>query len=139
MTVLRDGQRAAAEPTAKVTEAELIHHMVGREVADKYPHTPAADRPVGLRVDHLSAPGIEDISFEAHEGEVLGFAGLMGAGGPELGRTLYGAPFGARWASIELEVAEIVAALARRRRPRRHAPSCPRIASPRAWSMPIPC
>jgi len=68
VTVLRDGQTAAAEPTAAVSEAELIHHMVGREITDKYPYTPAADRPVSLRVDHLSAPGIEDISFEAHEG-----------------------------------------------------------------------
>jgi ribose transport system ATP-binding protein len=102
VTVLRDGRTAAAEPTAKITEAELIHHMVGREITDKYPYTPAGNRPVSLRVDHLSAPGIEDISFEAHAGEVLGFAGLMGAGGPELGRTLYGA-LSARAGSIELE------------------------------------
>jgi ribose transport system ATP-binding protein len=102
VTVLRDGRTAAAEPTAAVSEAELIHHMVGREITDKYPYTSAAERPVSLRVDHLSASGIEDISFEAHEGEVLGFAGLMGAGGPELGRTLCGALW-ARAGSIELE------------------------------------
>jgi ribose transport system ATP-binding protein len=102
VTVLRDGRTAAAEPTAKVTEAELIHHMVGREITDKYPYTPAADRPVSLRVDHLSAPGFDDISFEAHDGEVLGFAGLMGSGGPELGRALYGA-LSVRGGSIELE------------------------------------
>jgi ribose transport system ATP-binding protein len=102
VTVLRDGKTAAAEPTTAVSEAELIHHMVGREITDKYPYTPAADRPVSLRVVHLSAPGIDDISFEAHEGEVLGFAGLMGAGGPELGRVLYGA-LSARAGSIELE------------------------------------
>jgi ABC-type sugar transport system ATPase subunit len=43
VTVLRDGQTAAAEPTAKVTEADLIHHMVDREITDKYPYTPAAN------------------------------------------------------------------------------------------------
>jgi ribose transport system ATP-binding protein len=102
VTVLRDGRTAAAERTAAVSEAELIHHMVGREIADKYPYSPAANGPVSLRVDHLSAQGIEDISFEARQGEVLGFAGLMGAGGPELGRVLYGA-LPARAGSIELE------------------------------------
>jgi ribose transport system ATP-binding protein len=102
VTVLRDGRTAAAEPTTAVSEAELIHHMVGREIGDKYPYTPATERPVSLRVDHLSAPGIEHISFAAHEGEVLGFAGLMGSGGPELGRVLYGA-LPARAGSIELE------------------------------------
>jgi ribose transport system ATP-binding protein len=101
VTVLRDGRTAAAEATSTTTEAELIHHMVGREIADKYPFTAAAKGPVSLRVDHLSAPGIVDITFEAHEGEVLGFAGLMGAGGPELGRTLYGA-LSARAGSIEV-------------------------------------
>ena len=57
--------------------------------------------PVSLRVSHLSAPVIEDISFEGHAGEVIGFAGLMGAGGNQLGKTLYGAML-ARSGSIEV-------------------------------------
>ncbi|HUB15012.1 MAG TPA: sugar ABC transporter ATP-binding protein [Acetobacteraceae bacterium] len=102
VTVLRNGHTVAAEPVAGLDEATLIHHMVGREIGEQYPHKPAANGPVGLRVDHLSAPGIEDISFEVHKGEVVGFAGLMGAGTPQLGRTLYGA-LAARSGSIEVD------------------------------------
>ena len=102
VTVLRNGHAVAAEPVAGLDEATLIHHMVGREITDQYPHTAAVNGPVGLRVDHLSAPGIEDISFEVHKGEVVGLAGLMGAGTPELGRALYGA-LAARSGSIEAD------------------------------------
>jgi ribose transport system ATP-binding protein len=102
VTVLRNGHMVAAGRVTDLDEATLIHHMVGREINDQYPHTPAVNGPVGLRVDHLSAPGIEDISFEVHKGEVVGFAGLMGAGTPQLGKTLYGA-LAARSGSIEID------------------------------------
>ncbi|HUN41932.1 MAG TPA: sugar ABC transporter ATP-binding protein [Acetobacteraceae bacterium] len=102
VTVLRNGQTVAAEPVAGLDEATLIRQMVGREITDQYPHTPAVEGPVRLRVDHLSAPGVEDISFDVHKGEVVGLAGLMGAGTPELGRTLYGA-LAARSGSIEVD------------------------------------
>ena len=102
VTVLRNGHTVAAEPVAGLDETTLIHHMVGREITDQYPYTRAVNGPVGLRVDHLSAPGIEDISFEVRKGEVVGFAGLMGAGTPQLGRALYGA-LAARSGSIEVD------------------------------------
>lgn len=102
VTVLRNGHTVAAEPVAALDEATLIHHMVGREITDQFPHTPAVNGPVYVRVDHLSAPCIEDISFEIRKGEVVGFAGLMGAGTPQIGRTLHGA-LSARSGSIEVD------------------------------------
>ncbi len=102
VTVLRNGHMAASDPVAALDEATVIRHMVGRDIAEQYPHTQVPAGPVSLRVDHLSAPGIEDISFEAHKGEVVGIGGLMGAGGPELGRVLYGA-LPARGGSIEVD------------------------------------
>ena len=91
VTVLRDGHMVFAGPVASVDEAALIHYMVGREITDKYPHVEQPHGAVRLKAAHLSARGISDISFEAHAGEVVGFAGLMGAGRTELGKALYGA------------------------------------------------
>jgi len=102
VAILRNGHTVAAEPVAGLDEATVIHHMVGREIADQFPYKPAADGPVRLRVDRLSAPGVEDISFEVRKGEVVGLAGLMGAGTPQLGRTLYGA-LAARAGSIDVD------------------------------------
>jgi ribose transport system ATP-binding protein len=90
VTVLRDGYRVFTGPVAGLDEAALIHHMVGREITDKYPYLHETPGAVSLRVQHLTAPGITDISFEARAGEVVGFAGLMGAGSSELGKALYG-------------------------------------------------
>src|SRR5579871_225896 len=102
VTVLRDGHAVVSGPIAEFDEGKLVSHMVGHEIKDKYPVSNAAPGPVRLRVSGLSAPGIQDISFEARQGEVVGFAGLLGSGGPELGRALYGAlPAGA--GSIELD------------------------------------
>jgi len=102
VTVLRDGHAVVSGPIADFDEAKLVHHMVGHEIGDKYPHVAVATGPVRLRVTGLSAPGVEDISFEAHQGEVMGFTGLVGSGGTELGRALYGA-LSARAGSIELD------------------------------------
>ncbi len=101
VTVLRDGRMVSTGPASELDEATLIHHMVGREITEKYPYAPSAAGPVSLRVSHLSAPVIKDVSFEAHAGEVIGFAGLIGAGGNELGKTLYGA-IAAHSGSIEV-------------------------------------
>ena len=102
VTVLRDGHAVISGPMADFDEAKLVHHMVGHEIADKYPHVPAGEGAKRLKVTGLSAPGIEEISFEAGRGEVVGFTGLVGSGGTELGRALYGAlPAGA--GSIELD------------------------------------
>jgi rhamnose transport system ATP-binding protein len=92
VTVLRDGESVGTRPAAGLTESELIRLMVGREVAQPYP---PAERPPGdavLRVRGLGRhdTGVRDVSFDLHAGEILGLAGLVGAGRTELARILFG-------------------------------------------------
>jgi ribose transport system ATP-binding protein len=91
VTVLRDGRMVFNGPVADIDEAALIHHMVGREITEKYPYAQVEPGAVTLRVQRLTAPGFADVSFEARAGEVVGFSGLIGAGISELGKALYGA------------------------------------------------
>ncbi len=92
VTVLRDGRVVASEPIAAVSTDALIQLMVGRTVSEAITRTtPATDRPA-LQVRGLDAgPAVQDISFDVHWGEVLGFAGLVGAGRSETMRAVYGA------------------------------------------------
>ncbi len=91
ITVMRDGKHIKTLRTAQTNKAQLIKLMVGREIGDSYPprHNPVGE-PV-LEVEHLSAPGVSDVSFTLHKGEILGFAGLVGAGRTELMHAIYGA------------------------------------------------
>ncbi len=86
VTVLRDGHFITTRATASLTQHEMANLMVGRELEDMYPpKTNAHSLEVVLEVRHLSVPGwVRDISFELRRGEVLGFAGLVGAGRTEL-------------------------------------------------------
>ncbi|MDR3493158.1 MAG: sugar ABC transporter ATP-binding protein [Ancalomicrobiaceae bacterium] len=87
VTVLRDGRFIATEATAAVTPDDIARLMVGRDMSDMYPlhHLPPDDAPVVLAVDGLTVPGwVERASFELRRGEILGFAGLIGAGRTEL-------------------------------------------------------
>ncbi len=92
ITVLRDGQHVATQPIDGVTEASLVHQMIGRDLGE-YFATHAA-QPRGdewLRVEHLTSPGhFTDISFAVHAGEVVGLAGLVGAGRSEIARAIFG-------------------------------------------------
>ena len=91
VVVLRDGSMVHQSPVADISEDELIRHMVGRELSDRYPYVPSSSSKTRLRVTNLVAPGVRDVSFEACAGEVVGFAGLVGAGRTELGKAIYGA------------------------------------------------
>ena len=92
VSVLRDGQHVGTRPTAGLSEHDLVQMMIGRPLAEY------VARPEGivlgdeaLRVDGLSSPGkFEDISFSLRTGEVLGIAGLVGAGRSELAHALFG-------------------------------------------------
>jgi ribose transport system ATP-binding protein len=92
IVVMRDGQFVTRRPTAEVTRHEMANLMVGREIADLFPAKEPA--PAGaplLRVRGFSVPGwAEDVSFEVRAGEILGFAGLVGAGRTELFEGLLG-------------------------------------------------
>ncbi|WP_207456113.1 ATP-binding cassette domain-containing protein [Azospirillum sp. SYSU D00513] len=91
VTVLRDGQMVHRARVADLDEAELIRHMVGRTIADQFPYLPCAPGPERLAVENLRAAGVNDVSFTAAGGEIVGFAGLMGAGRTELAKAIYGA------------------------------------------------
>lgn len=92
VTVLRDGRHVSTEPTAASTRDRVIHQMVGRDVAEVTPEH--LSRPLGderLRVEGLSSPGrFRDITFSVRAGEVLGFAGLVGAGRSEVAQAVFG-------------------------------------------------
>lgn len=93
VTVLRDGQSIATHRFGDVTVDQLIQEMVGRSLSSKFPTKPNYKRGKKiLDVRNLSrAHVLKSISFQAYEGEILGIAGLMGAGRTELARVLFGA------------------------------------------------
>ncbi len=91
VAVLRDGSMVHQGPVSAINEDKLIQYMVGRELSSQYPYNPAQKGEIRLKVEGLSAGGVEDVSFSARAGEVVGFAGLVGAGRTELAKTLFGA------------------------------------------------
>ena len=111
VTVLRDGKTVATQSieSPECTEEVLISQMVGRELTALFPkrrtnpiaENGASQEDIALRVENLSTypsepPQLKDISFEVQRGEILGIAGLMGAGRTELISTIFGAYEG-RW------------------------------------------
>jgi len=91
--VMRDGRFVARALTSDVTRHQMANLMVGRELADLYPtrDVVVADAAPAMRVSHFTVPGwAEDASFEVRPGEILGFAGLVGAGRTELFEGLLG-------------------------------------------------
>ena len=92
ITVLRDGHYVGTEKTQEVTLETLIKMMVGRQIGERFPYQPPSVGEEVLRVEHLARQGILDnISFSVHAGEIVGIAGLMGAGRTELVRAIFGA------------------------------------------------
>jgi ABC-type sugar transport system ATPase subunit len=92
ITVLRDGHHVATRPIAEVDEGELIRLMIGRALEQYFPaHVAAARGEELLRVDDLSRGALfSDVSFSVHAGEVVGLAGLVGAGRSEIAETIFG-------------------------------------------------
>ncbi len=105
VTVLRDGKTVATQSieSPECTEETLISQIVGRKLTGLFPNRENASnqRSVALRVENLSTyplqpPQLEDVSFEVQRGEILGIAGLMGAGRTELISTIFGA-YDGKW------------------------------------------
>ena len=94
VTVMRDGGYVGTLITKDCTKDDIINMMVGRVIYED-PKTQSMvppDAPVVLKVEHLNAGKmVQDVSFELHKGEILGFSGLMGAGRTETARALFGA------------------------------------------------
>lgn len=94
VTVLRDGNKIQTVATDNTDVSELVKLMVGRSLSETFPPRPRhpADTTgdVILEVNKLTGNGVEDISFQLHSGEILGLAGLIGAGRTELAALLFG-------------------------------------------------
>ncbi|HZO88217.1 MAG TPA: sugar ABC transporter ATP-binding protein [Chthonomonadaceae bacterium] len=91
-TILRDGHWIATEDVANLTRERIIQLMVGRELKEAIPKVAAEPGPPALAVKHLNRKGVlHDISFAVRQGEILGIAGLVGAGRTELARAIFGA------------------------------------------------
>ncbi|HIQ83373.1 MAG TPA: sugar ABC transporter ATP-binding protein [Candidatus Pullichristensenella stercorigallinarum] len=91
VTVFRDGQFISRHATSDITQSQLVSLMVGREMKDIYPKQQVKIGAPVLRVEHFNQPGrFKDVSFEVHSGEILGFAGLVGAGRTEIMQALFG-------------------------------------------------
>ena len=91
VTIMRDGQYIRTVNTAETDRDSLITLMVGRELKSNGPRTGYATDEVVLKADHISGYVNEDCSFELRKGEILGVAGLVGAGRTELMRVIFGA------------------------------------------------
>lgn len=91
VTVLRDGKMIDTRPAAGITAAGMIRHMVGRDVTNVFPKSPASIGDVALQVEGLGdGRDFADISFTVRRGEILGLTGLVGAGRTELARAIFG-------------------------------------------------
>ncbi len=91
VTILRDGRLVQTVPAGGQTEESLMAAMLGRSFDATFPakHSAAADAPVVLSVRDLVAPGVNGVSFDLRAGEILGLAGLVGAGRTEVARAIY--------------------------------------------------
>ncbi len=92
VTIMRDGQYITAMHFKDTGMNEIITHMVGREIKEKFPRVTCQKGKRVFEVKHLNAGRmVRDINFELYEGEIVGFAGLMGAGRTETTRAIFGA------------------------------------------------
>ena len=93
VTIFRDGKHVRTAEFSAITLDEIIASMVGRTLDQKFPpRTSRATAEKILEVRHLSREGVfQDVNFDLYRGEILGFAGLMGAGRTEVARAIFGA------------------------------------------------
>jgi len=92
VTVLRDGRLVATKPVAETDREDIIRMMVGRELKDKIPKAAASQGDVALSVRGLTRQGaLRNVTFDVRHGEILGLAGLVGAGRTEVARAIFGA------------------------------------------------
>jgi ribose transport system ATP-binding protein len=93
VTILRDGRVIRTAPTSAETEESLVLGMLGRPLNAAFPPKtqPSSDSRVVLSVKHLRAPGVVNASFDVRAGEIVGLAGLVGAGRTEVARAIFGA------------------------------------------------
>lgn len=91
ISVLRDGQFIDVKEVAKTNFDEIVKLMVGRQLGGRFPERDTKIGPEQFKVENLTSKGcFENISFSVHQGEVIGVAGLMGAGRTEIMQAIFG-------------------------------------------------
>ena len=91
ITVMRDGQTISSRPTEETNMDQIVGDMVGRVMSEYYPARTNVPGDEIFRVEGFTQPGVfHDISFNLRKGEILGVAGLMGAGRTEIMRAIFG-------------------------------------------------
>jgi inositol transport system ATP-binding protein len=90
VTVFRDGQYIGTDPTSQLTDSKLIEKMVGRTLTDMFHKEKIELGSVLLEVENLSGKGFRNVSLQVRKGEILGIAGLIGAGRTELMEGVFG-------------------------------------------------
>jgi rhamnose transport system ATP-binding protein len=91
VSVMRDGDYIATKRVADTNVDEIVRLMVGREVADLFPKTASEIGEIVLQVDGLTSAGVfHDVTFQVRAGEIVGLAGLVGAGRSEIARAIFG-------------------------------------------------
>jgi len=92
VTVLKDGGLVGTRNVSEVNMPQLVRMMIGRDLKEVYPAQTAARGQVLMEVKNLNRPGVlNDISFQIRAGEIVGIAGMRGAGRTELARAIFGA------------------------------------------------
>ncbi|WP_391557658.1 sugar ABC transporter ATP-binding protein [Robertmurraya sp.] len=91
VTILRDGKYISTKNIEDTNRQDLIRLMVGRELKNTYPSSDIKQGEIALEAINVSGNGVIDVSFHVKKGEILGFAGLVGAGRTELMRVVFGA------------------------------------------------
>jgi rhamnose transport system ATP-binding protein len=128
VTVLRDGESVGTNKVDEINEAALIKMMVGREVSSIYPPAESAPGEIVLSLKDLgcAASGVQNVSLDLRAGEVVGLAGLVGAGRTELARVLFGiTPADA--GEIRSERPDASQSIRRKKPSRTASPTCPKI------------
>ena len=91
ITILRDGQYIGTRQISETDMTEVVKMMIGREIGERYPERDVKIGDIVFEVKDLNCPGVfKDINFNVHAGEVLGVAGLMGAGRTEIMQSIFG-------------------------------------------------
>ena len=91
VSVFRDGKFIETMAIGDTNRQSLINKMVGRELTESYPTRHVAPGEETLRLENVCGNGVKNVNFSVHKGEILGFAGLVGAGRTELMNVIYGA------------------------------------------------
>jgi L-arabinose transport system ATP-binding protein len=90
VAILRDGRLVACSPVGELSEADIVHLMVGRPVSTLFDRSPASIGKVALETRGLTTARVRDVSMSIRAGEVVGLGGLMGAGRSELALAIFG-------------------------------------------------